>query len=145
MSIDHGIATSTGEQRKRDFDLHEPSVVEGGAPAVPAGLTLAAFATSGYVASAVGNQLTFVQQDAVVLTIPDVDGLHWVALDESTTIAHGSGWTRPTFGAHYIVIQSATEPMILSGMAICVTIPPRDTWSRAERGWEKPIWARAGC
>ena len=61
---------------------------------VPAGLTLAAFATDAYVLEGPAGQeeLVFVRQAAVSLTFPTGSNTHWIAIDVST-VATRVGWT----------------------------------------------------
>jgi hypothetical protein len=120
MPNDHGLSPSTAEQRARDADTTLDFLASGGRPPLPSSsLTLAAFATQGYVTN--GVELVYVDQPAVAVTFPAVDGIHWLALDHSTFEAV-TGWTRPTFGAHYIIQQNAANPGSPAGALLCAEV-----------------------
>ena len=78
----------------------------------PASLTLDPFATSGYLVD--GGAWHGVQQDAISITLPNADGLYWIALHRDIATSVG-GWTRVT-ASHYLWQQSATRPSIAGGM-----------------------------
>lgn len=124
MANNHGIATSTGEQRARDFDMQHSYVDDGGVPDVPSSsLTLDAFATDAYIAEGSAGQveLTFARQAAVAVTLTAVDGIHWLAIDTST-FAVRAGWTRPVFGAHYLLQQVTLQPAMSDGLLVLAQI-----------------------
>jgi len=113
MPNDHNLPSSTEEQRARDADAHDPWITRGGVPDVPvSSLTLPAWATSAYVLG--GVESIFVEQPAVSVVLADVAGMHWIALHASTVDAV-AGWTRPTFGSHYLLQVSATRPVDPAG------------------------------
>src|SRR5262245_32482678 len=70
-------------------------------PVVPASsLTLAPFATRGFVRGGNGTQLWYVDQPAVSLTLPSTAATYWVLLHKDLTTAV-SGWTRRV-GSHLL-------------------------------------------
>ncbi len=89
-------------------------VASGGIPAVPASsLTLAAFATTGFVIDD-ASSLVAVVQDAQAFTLPSSgDGTYWLLLWHDTS-TDPAGWTRSattaTKSSAYRVQKSATRP-----------------------------------
>ena len=114
---DHGIPTSAGEQRARDKDAHAPYVESGCNPALDTVLTTSAFACDGYVVMGPTGkkELVFVRQEtAAVVTLPAVDGTHWLLLFHDTATSPVD-WSPPIFGntfisSHYRQQQVTAQP-----------------------------------
>src|SRR5262245_9026847 len=86
-----------------------PPVILATNPVVPASsMTLAPFATTGYVRGASGTQLTYVDQPAASVTLTGAAGTYWVALMRDMVSAV-SGWTRRV-GSHYVWQSAASQP-----------------------------------
>lgn len=97
-------------------DALAPYLFTGGAPAVPsASLTLAAFATSGYVTDT-GILCYVAQAAAAVGPLSDGDGVYWLALHRNTS-SPVTTWTRQA-GTHYLWKLAATLPVTPPGTLI---------------------------
>jgi len=107
MSNTHGVPDSASEIQAILGDLQAPCILSSTFPTVPvSSLTLAAFATHGYVLS--GTQLVYVAQAAAPVTLSGADGQFWVALHRDTSTAVAS-WTRQP-GTHYLWRSNPTKP-----------------------------------
>ena len=125
---DHGITSSTGEQRARDHDAHLPYVTSGCLHLLPvSSLIVATEACDAYVVTGPAGklELAFARQVTIALTIPDVTGTHWIAIDESTSAAR-AGYTRPVFGGRYLLQQSATQPAPIDGVLVVTMLEVTD-------------------
>lgn len=104
----HGKPNSFFELESFFGDALKPYISDGALPTVPASSrTLAAFATAGYVRGSDG-ELVYVTQPAISLTLANTNGVHWLAIHESTSAAVSS-WTRRA-GSHYIFRQVTSQP-----------------------------------
>jgi len=107
MSNTHLIPDAAAEGQAIMGDLQAPCILSTTWPAVPVtSLTLAAFATHGYVVD--GTTLKYVDQAAAQVTLTGADGQFWVALHKNTWAAVAS-WTRQV-GTHYLWRSNATKP-----------------------------------
>lgn len=112
MSNTHGIPDMAKEVQALCGDLLPPVILSTTWPTVPAAsLTLAAFATKGYVRD--GTDLIYVEQAAAAVTLSGGDGAYWLALHRNTTTAVSS-WTRQA-GTHYLWRSNPTQPAQPSG------------------------------
>lgn len=112
MSNTHGIPDMAKEVQALCGDLLPPVILSTTWPTVPAAsLTLAAFATTGYVRD--GTDLIYVEQAAAAVTLSGGDGAYWLALHRNTTTAVSS-WTRQA-GTHYLWRSNPTQPAQPSG------------------------------
>lgn len=124
MANDHNLPLSTAEVRARDRDALSSYVSRGGVFAVPVtSLILASVATDAYIVEGPAGQeeLAYVSQPSESITFPAVNGEHWVGIDTSTTAVR-AGWTRPTFGAHYLIQQVATEPAVVDSILVLTRV-----------------------
>jgi len=114
MGNTHGVADMAKELQATTQDLLPACIVSTTLPAIPAppSLTLAAFATKGYVVD--GPTIVYVDQEAHTVTLTGADGQYWLALTQDTwsTIA---SWNRVN-GTHYAWRQSATQPPTVDGL-----------------------------
>lgn len=116
MSNSHGVADFAYELQATSSDLLPACIVSTTFPAVPAppSLTLAAFATAGYVKD--GPTLVYVTQEAHTITLTGGDGNYWLALGHDTW-ATVAAWNR-TPATHYLWRPSATEPPSVDGVLV---------------------------
>lgn len=116
MSNTHGVADMAKELQATTRDLLPACIVTTSWPTVPVppSLTLAAFATAGYVRD--GVDLVYCAQEAHTLTLTGGDGTYWLGLgqDTYTTVA---SWNR-TAGTHYLWRPSATRPPDVDGLLV---------------------------
>lgn len=130
-------------------DLLPPLLLSTTWPTVPGppGLTLAAFASRGYVRSS-GPDLIYVNQPAVTVTVGSAAGLYWLALHRDTHSAV-SGWTRRP-GSHYLTQQAATQPAhpdgglvfgyaTVAGGVITAVTAPLDGFVTLDQAWRSFI------
>ena len=115
-TTDKGFPSTVENQNAKEKDFHQPFVGSGCDWAVPSSsLILAAITCEAYVKN--GAFLALANQNiATSITLPAVDGLHWVAMrvDRFVTPA---GYTE-IFGAHFVHQQSATQPADLDGVLV---------------------------
>jgi Chaperone of endosialidase len=114
MGNSHGVPDTMYEIQGLSNDLLPACIVSTTFPAVPAppSLTLAAFATAGYVQD--GPTLVYVTQEAHTVVLTGADGQYWLALGQDTWTTVAS-WNR-TAGTHYLWRQSATQPPTVDGI-----------------------------
>jgi hypothetical protein len=112
----HGVADTMYEMQGLSNDLLPACIVSTTFPAVPAppSLTLAAFATAGYVKD--GPTLVYVTQEAHTVTLTGADGNYWLALTQDTFTTYAS-YTRVA-GTHYAWRANATEPASVDGLLV---------------------------
>lgn len=110
----HRLPDQTRQRQVWHGDVHSPYIISGCTPAVPGGLTFAAFACEGYVRDSTTNELLYVgQPSAAVGPLNSGNGTYWLAIhrDRTTTVA---GWTRQG-GTSYLWQLSATKPATPNG------------------------------
>jgi Chaperone of endosialidase len=114
MGNTHGVADMAKELQATTQDLLPACIVSTTFPAIPAppSLTLAAFATKGYVRD--GIDLVYVEQEAHTVVLTGGDGQYWLALGQDTWTTVAS-WNR-TAGTHYLWRASATQPPAVDGI-----------------------------
>jgi len=106
---DHGKPAAAAEVRARDSDARRPFIVIGCEFAVPASsLTFAATACEGYVQD--GDELPYSKQGAVAVTLPNVNGTHWIVLFKDT-FGVPIGWSALGFGTRYRSQQVTVRPV----------------------------------
>jgi hypothetical protein len=100
------------EMNAQHFDLLPACIVSTTWPTAPgSGLTIAAFATQGYVRK--GSLLSYVDQPARAITLPSAAGTYYLALTTDTHSTPGSFTRVP--GSHYAYLQSASAPTYPDG------------------------------
>jgi hypothetical protein len=114
----HGVADTMYEMQGLSKDLLPACIVSTTFPAVPAppSLTLAAFATKGYVQD--GPTLVYVDQEAHNVVITGGDGQYWLALAQDTWTTYAS-WNRVS-GSHYLWRANATRPPDVDGVLVFI-------------------------
>lgn len=116
MANTHGVADMAKELQATTSDLLPACIVTTSWPTVPVppSLTLAAFATAGYVRD--GVDLVYCAQEAHTVTLTGGDGTYWLGLgqDTFTTVA---AWNR-TAGTQYLWRPSATRPPDVDGLLV---------------------------
>ena len=112
MSNTHLIPDSASELQALLFDLCPACLVSTTPPVAPvSSLTIAAFATKGYVRD--GANLVYVDQAAAPVTLSGADGVYWLALHRNTSAAVAL-WTRQP-GTHYLWRSNPTAPPAPAG------------------------------
>lgn len=112
MPNTHAIPDVLSELSAQHFDLLPACIVSTTWPTAPgSGLTIAAFATQGYVRK--GSLLSYVDQPARAITLPSAAGTYYLALTTDTHSTPGS-FTRVA-GSHYAYLQSASAPTYPDG------------------------------
>jgi len=115
MPNTHAIADMAYELQATCEDLLPACVISTTFPTVPASsLTLAAFATQGYVRD--GQALVYVDQPAITLTLTGSDGTYWLAISRDVSTAYAS-WTRRA-GSHYLWRLAGTRPPDVDGLLV---------------------------
>jgi hypothetical protein len=116
MGNSHGVPDTMYELQATASDLLPACIVSTTFPAVPAppGLTLAAFATAGYVKD--GPTLVYVTQEAHTVTLVGGDGTYWVALTQDSFTTYAT-WNRVA-GTQYAWKPSATRPPDVDGLLV---------------------------
>jgi|SRR6188474_2169815 len=121
MSNTHLVPDSASELQATLGDIQAPCILSTTWPTVPvSSLTLAAFATRGYVLD--GGNLIYVHQAAAPVTLSGADGTFWLAVHRNTSTAVAS-WTRVP-GTHYLWRSAPTKPaepaggLILSAVTV---------------------------
>lgn len=116
MSNTHGVADTMYEIQGLSNDLLPACIVSTTFPAVPAppSLTLAAFATAGYVKD--GPTLVYVTQEAHTVVLTGGDGQYWLALAQDSFTTYAT-WNRVA-GTHYLWKPSATRPPDVDGLLV---------------------------
>ena len=122
MSNTHAIPDVLYEVMARDADLLSPGVLSSTIAVPGGGLTLAPFATIGYVRAGSPTRLAYVAQPAHSVVLSGADGNYWLALHADTHSAV-VGWTRQA-GTHYLWRSSVTQPadppdgLVMAGMTV---------------------------
>lgn len=120
MPNDHGIPDSLKELMSISADLLPATIISTTwpTPPVPPGMTLAAFATRGYVRD--GPDLVYVDQPAQAMTLTGADGTYWVALTVDTFTDYAQ-WTR-NYGSHYCWRPSSSQPADVDGLLVAIQL-----------------------
>lgn len=119
MSNTNGVPDIASEIQALMGHVQAPCILSTTWPIVPVtSLTLAAFATHGFVKS--GAQLVYVNQAAMPVTLSGADGAFWVALHRDTSTAVAS-WTRQP-GTHYLWRSNPTKPAEPAGGLILTSV-----------------------
>lgn len=116
MANSHGVADMAKELQATTRDLLPACIVSTTFPTVPVppSLTLAAFATAGYVRD--GVDLVYCDQPAHTVVLTGGDGNYWVALAQDSFTTYAS-WNR-TAGTQYLWRLSATRPPDVDGLLV---------------------------
>jgi endosialidase-like protein len=116
----HGVADMAKELQATTRDLLPACIVTTTWPTVPAppSLTLAAFATAGYVRD--GADLVYCDQAAHAVSITGGDGQYWLALTQDSWTTYAT-WNRVA-GTQYAWKPSATRPPDVDGVLVAIQV-----------------------
>lgn len=120
MPNTHLVPDMLKEVQSIAADLLPATIISTSWPTVPVppSLTLAAFATTGYVRD--GTDLVYVRQAAQPVTLTGADGNYWLAVTVDTWTDYAQ-WTRQ-YGTHYAWRPNSTQPADVDGLLVIVQL-----------------------